>query len=124
MYNTGHKVSISGMDEKVLSQGIHTCNLKALFLFDQKYVLGVLVFLSWIKRQGHELERFDTVHTSWITVLNPIDRLKLHVFCNGKKRFTHNMNIGQKRTPKKLLRRRSQKCERFTTTDRQRLQLR
>ena len=32
----GHKVKIFGMDRKVLPQGIHTCNMKALSLLIQK----------------------------------------------------------------------------------------
>ena len=32
----GHKVKIFGMDRKVLPQGIHTCNMRALSLLVQK----------------------------------------------------------------------------------------
>ena len=35
-HGQGHKVKIFGMDRKVLPQGIHTCNMKALSLLVQK----------------------------------------------------------------------------------------
>ena len=35
-HGQGHKVNIFWTDRKVLPQGIHTCNMKTLFLLVQK----------------------------------------------------------------------------------------
>ena len=52
----GHRVKTTGTNRKVLLQGIHICNIKALSLLVQK-LLPRLIFFSKV---GHKVKIFGT----------------------------------------------------------------
>jgi hypothetical protein len=56
----GHKVKDFGTNRKVLSQGTHIRNMKALSLAIQKTWPVLKVFEKWVKLQGHKVKKFGT----------------------------------------------------------------
>ena len=61
-WDQGHKVKNFGTNRKVLSEGTHMWNMKALSLNHSKYMANVKVFEKYVKLQGqgHKVKNFGT----------------------------------------------------------------